>query len=249
MKNRLLAILLCSLTACSYGGDATVLSGGNAIGGPASAIIDLRASRSFAGPTQFPPSGFAGYGIVVFPTNPTSSQERFMMICRAYLAAISPIAALRRSRVPESAQMVTVMPVSTDELADELNADENSDDVCKEALSNYDLVRAQNAIKKAEDAADLTDGLQSLSGRGPFLLAWSPGQSFGSDDVLVLAADLSNTSTPEQAISDMRTWRRDIEQDPNQWRRGWNIEGIRLLAQRWVDRRGDAIIKLIGNWS
>jgi len=211
------------------------------------AVIEVQASRAFAGPTQFPPSGFAGYGVLAFPSAPARSAARFDMFCAAYLAAFSDSAVLEARGVKTAQQMVTVLPVTSDDLAAELDF-MDEDTACDTARVEYDLVQAQDAIRKAEAASGLTDGLRALTGRGPYLLAWAPGQTFGSRDALVLAADLSNSSSPEQAALDMQTWRRDIEQDPSQWRDGWNSEGIRRVAQRWVDRRGDAIIKLIGDW-
>lgn len=232
-KNFLLAACLCALSACASA--------------PVEPSMEVRASRAFAGPTQFPPSGFAGYGMLVFPTDPERDPERFGMFCQAYLASFLSSDSLTDLGVPTAEQMVTLLPVSSNAVAFELGG-LGTVDACDTALVEYDFAQAQNAIKKAEAAASLTDGLDALSGRGPFLLAWSPGRTFGSKDALVLAADLSNTSTEEQAGLDMLTWRRDIEQDPTKWREGWNREGIRLLAQRWVDRRGAAIIRLIGDW-
>lgn len=209
--------------------------------------VDVQASRAFAGPGDFPPSGFAGYGILAFPVSPQASPDRFKIFCEAYAFTFSTSDDLAARGVTIAEQMVTVLPVSSSETAFELAALDASE-ACDLALSEYDVTQAQSAIAKAEAASERTDGIKSLEERGPFLLAWAPGQTFGSRDALVLVADLSNSATREQAALDMRTWRRDIEQDPNLWRTGWNVEGVRLLAQRWVDRRGAAIIKLIGNW-
>lgn len=233
MRRFLLIICLCTISAC---GTLEM-----------QASMDVKTSRAFSGPSQFPPSGFAGYGLLIFPTNPEYDPERFQMFCKAYHKTFLSSASLANSGVPIADQMVTLLPVASNELAIELEA-LGAVQACNGALTEYDLALAQNAIKKAEAAADLTDGLHALTGRGPFLLAWAPGRTFGSQDALVLAADLSNSSTSEQAGSDMRIWRRDIEQDPSKWREGWNVEGVRLLAQRWVDRHGATIIKLIGDW-
>lgn len=236
MKQSFLIFGLLTLAACAGAGQPKV-----------EVSLDIRASRAFSGPTQFPPSGFAGYGMLVFPAAPSQNSERFLMFCRAYLASFVASNKLSESGVLLEEQMVTVLPVSSNELAAEL-ATVGNKDACKRAVAEYDLAQALNALQKAENAANLTDGLQTLSGRGPFLLAWSPGRTYGSRDALVLAADLSNTSSPEQARDDMRTWRRDIQSKPEKWRNGWNLESVRLLAQRWVDRRGEAIVKLIGDW-
>lgn len=209
--------------------------------------VDIRASRAFSGPSQFPPSGFAGYGMLVFPALPSQDPDRFVMFCEAYFASFLSSDALSGLGVSTADQMVTVLPVTSNEVAAELGVI-GMKDACGRAVLEYDLAQALNALKQAENAEDLSDGLRTLSGRGPFLLAWAPGRTFGSKDALVLAADLSNTSSPEQAGADMRIWRRDIETDPEKWRNGWNLESVRLFAQRWVDRRGEAIVKLIGDW-
>lgn len=231
------ALAFLSLAACSLDSTLSV-----------NQSMEVRASRAYAGPSQFPPSRFAGYGMLVFPNSPKRDPARFQMFCQAFLASFLSSNELVHAGVPTPEQMVTVMPVSSNTLSLQLEAVSDAE-ACKIAIEEYGLAQAQNALKKAEAAASLTDGLEALGGRGPFLLAWSPGRTFGSRDALVLAADLSNTSTPEQALSDMQTWRRDIEMNSDQWREGWNLEGIRLIAQRWVDRRGDAILKLIGDWS
>ena len=210
-------------------------------------VIEVRASRAFSGPDDFPPSGFAGYGILAFPARPQQAPDRFKMFCEAYASTFLTSTELADRGVSIEDQMVTVLPVSSSEIATELDGLE-PEEACSAALPEYDLAQAQSAIAKAEAASERTDGVETLDGRGPFLLAWSPGSTFGSRDALVLVADLSNSSTKEQAELDMRTWYRDIEQDASIWRRGWNIEGVRLLAQRWVDRRGAAIIKLLGSW-
>ena len=210
-------------------------------------VMDVQASRAFAGPGDFPPSGFAGYGILAFPVSPRLSPDRFTMFCQAYALTFLTSSSLAERGVPIDEQMVTVLPVSSSDVASQSDS-LNEVDACNLALGQYDVAQAQSAIAKAEAASDRTDGVDVLDGRGPFLLAWSPGGTFGSRDALVLVADLSNTSSKEQAELDMRTWQRDIEQDPSIWRRGWNVEGVSLLAQRWVDRRGAAIVKLIGGW-
>lgn len=209
------------------------------------APLDVRASRTFAGPTEFPPSGFSGYGILVFEVSPERDPERFQMFCLAYLDTLVDSERLTELGISPSEQMVTVMPVVSKFQAEQI-ASLPREAACEQAATVYDRVQAQDAIAKARAAEELTDGLSHLDGRGPFLLAWVPGSEFGNQNTLVLAADLSNTSTPEQALSDMRTWVRDIQEDPQLWRQGWNIEGVRLIAQRWLDRRGVSLLKFLG---
>jgi hypothetical protein len=49
----------------------------------------ILASRLFAGPTQYPPTDFAAYGIVAFKTRATAEDKpRYEMICNAYVAGL-----------------------------------------------------------------------------------------------------------------------------------------------------------------
>lgn len=132
--------------------------------------VDVRASRNFSGPTQFPPYGFAGYGVLVFPALPSQEPERFLTFCEAYLVSLLSSSARSDLGVSVADQMVTVLPVSSNEVAAELGA-LGIEDACNGAMIEYDLAQALNALKQANNAAGLTDGLQTLSGRGPFLLA------------------------------------------------------------------------------
>src|SRR3569623_259611 len=57
---------------------------------------DLKASRIFAGPDNFPPKNFAAYGLVAFNSvASTENGDRYKMFCRAYV-----------NSVPASAQVV-----------------------------------------------------------------------------------------------------------------------------------------------
>lgn len=212
---------------------------------PIQASASVTASRAFAGPTQFPPSGFAGYGILAFPSDPVRNPERFRHFCHAYFHALVSSEELRRNDVELVDQMVTVLPINSDTMADELQYSPR-EEACNIALENYGLLQSQNAITKALAAAERTDGVADLSGRGPFLLAWAPGADYGRQDTLVLVTDLSDSSSPEQIGLDLSGWVRDIQRNPDQWRRGWNAESIRLTAQRWVDRRGAAVLSILG---
>jgi hypothetical protein len=70
----------------------------------------VRASRTFAGPGQYPPSRFAAYGIVAFQALPYDTVEtnRYRNICRGYLAAIPGSKILLNKGIPLNKQMVTV---------------------------------------------------------------------------------------------------------------------------------------------
>lgn len=206
------------------------------------------ASRSFAGPSEFPPSQFAGYGILAFPADPdrnAASRERFAIFCEAYLAALPTVEEQEAVGVSAAEQMVTVLPFRTEESASAAKSLER-DETCAFAVSRYGLIAAQSAIREATGAAARTDGVTGLTGRGPYLLGWSPGRSKGERDSLVFVADLSDVVSAEQALSDMRIWADEIQLNPELWRDGWSVEGVRLALRRWVDRRAVGLLQLIG---
>jgi hypothetical protein len=70
------------------------------------------ATRAFAGPYEIPPDDISAYGIVAFPTLPTSADEqRYMWVCEAFVSALQSEGEARESR-PEARQMVTFWPMS-----------------------------------------------------------------------------------------------------------------------------------------
>jgi hypothetical protein len=107
-------------------------------------------------------------------------------------------------------------------------------------VDNYGLVVAKQAIKDAELAG------VDASGRGPFLLAWSPSIDKGKQDALVLVSDLSHITTYEQAKQILQLWSRDIEQDPQLWSNGWDIERLRVQIRLWVDKYGPRVLTMFG---
>jgi hypothetical protein len=199
----------------------------------------VRASRTFAGPREYPPEDFAGYGIVAFNLRPDS--ERGGVFCEAFRQALLTDAELEAAGVPVEHQMVTVWPVASEETAAAARADEG--DACAAAVADYDFAAATFAIEEANRAAPGAP----LTGPGPFLLAWSPGRTKGEADALVLAVDLSGVRTLEQARVEFLAWRDQIQRNPKLWSPdGWSLETVRLTIQRWADRRADTILSLLG---
>jgi hypothetical protein len=179
----------------------------------------LRASRAFVGPEGFPPVNYAAYGIVAWPALATPETEaRSLLVCAAYYAALPSATDLN---LPRAEQMLTVWPVRDARLADALSTNQDQGEVCPLAVSNYDLLTGLRAIADARHAG------VTLTGRGPYLLAWSPAYSKGQPDALVLAADLSNVRTAEQFLEYFVNWRDRIQTNPALWRsRHWSIENI-----------------------
>lgn len=198
--------------------------------------VELRATRIFSGPSQYPPSEFAAYGIVAFPSLATSSdRDRHIMICEAYVATLPSASEVAR---PPSEQMVTVWPVETDELGRRLTLLSPSE-TCSEAVGSYNQLMSQRALRLAERTEPGVG-----RGRGPFLLAWSPGEQHGSVGAHILHVDMSRVETEAQAKEVIYRWARDIETNPELWRRGWDLEKVRIALQAWSDDIGGRVLPL-----
>jgi hypothetical protein len=203
----------------------------------------VRASRTFAGPGEYPPSRFAAYGIVAFQALPydTAETNRYRNICRGYLAAIPGSKILLDKGIPLNKQMVTVWPLNDGKLASKLNTTSlEHDEMCSRAVLSIDLVTSRNSIVKARTALRKT----LLEERGPYVIAWSPAQSFGKSQAAVLVLNLSNVTTSAQAVEMFREWSDKIEQNPELWTGGWNHDSLRVTLRLWADRWGPGILSL-----
>jgi hypothetical protein len=113
------------------------------------------------------------------------------------------------------------------------------DKVCARAVPNYGLSIAQEALETAKKIKGV------FNGRGPFLLAWAPGTQKGQADALVLVSDLSNVVNIEDAKSVFAQWSSEIQQKPDIWNKGWDVNKLTLLIRLWIDRYGSDILKYI----
>ena len=205
---------------------------------------DVRASRLFSGPGQFPPSEFAAYGIVAFQALASDSREteRYRSICRGYLAAIPAATSLRKEGISLKEQMVTVWPLTEKYLATKLNsggaADANS---CGKIIASTSLLISHDVIHKANKLSHKA----VLNGRGPYLIAWSPATAFGKTEAAVLVLDLSNVTTSEGAVAIFQDWADKIEKNPQLWKGGWNMNSLRLSLQFWADRWGTGVLAIL----
>ncbi len=201
----------------------------------ASVEVDVVATRLFAGPGQYPPQEFKAYGILAFPARATpATRSRHLFICEAYLARLPHVSEVR---APTRLQMVTVWPMADDQAAQTLNDDPLASN-CPAAVDGYGLVAAQEAIRHARAVG------HDLTGRGPFLLAWSPAQDKGKPAAAVLVADMSDVSTAGGAAEILARWAGDIEKKPELWENGWSLEGLRLAIQSWADHYGSRLLAL-----
>lgn len=202
---------------------------------PASGSAPI-ASRAFTAPAGNPPKGYRGYGIVAFKSTATEyDRKRHTLICEAYSASF-----LEREVVGSEItdQFITVWPVDD---ANQFMKPQNSsiaDATCESAIKRYDIAKANEAIRAANEAGFDDQGV------GPFLLGWLPATKFGQKDALILSLDLSNVRTYEQALALMQDWRNDIENDPALRNGTMSLDGIRRKIRRWSDQHGQGIFSM-----
>ncbi len=205
---------------------------------------DIRASRAFSGPGQYPPNQFAAYAIVAFQALATDANEmaRYESICKGFLAAIPAAASLRKAGIPFSEQMVTIWPLVSASLAATLNtASATNNSNCQRIVASTNLLLSHDAIHKA---SKLSRNI-SFKGRGPYLIAWAPAKSFGKPDAAVLVLDLSNVTTNDGAVAVFQEWSDKIEQNPNLWKGGWNLNSLRITLRLWADRWGKDVLAIL----
>jgi hypothetical protein len=163
-------------------------------------------TRAFLPPHDVPPENFAAYGIVAFQEKAMSSTAtRHRTVCEAFIASLPPVSL---APVPAQQQMVTVWPVDSTTIPEQLQR-ANPGDV---AVQHYDLPTALTALKEAR-----TQQHTEFSGQGPHLLGWAPSSTKGQKDALVLVVDLSNARTSAELLERFKFWREQIEQKPELW--------------------------------
>jgi hypothetical protein len=193
-------------------------------------------SRIFSPPSENPPRGFRGYGIIAFKSVATDyDSARHSLICEAYVASFL---SARSVSVPNEDQFVTVWPLKEDGFSENVNLLEDGTLACKIGLQRYDLAKSSEAIRAAREAGFDDQGI------GPFLLGWLPATKFGERDALILSLDMSNVRNFEQALVLMQDWRNDIENDPSLRNGSISLEGMRRKIRRWSDQHGPGIFSI-----
>jgi hypothetical protein len=154
-----------------------------------------------------------------------------MKTCIAYIASLPRQNALPAS-VPLSDQMLTIWPL------DDPDADKAKGDDCNFALDHYDLYGGISAIQDAERQNVV------LNGAGPFLIGWSPSNTRGIPDKLVLIIDLSSFESQDSFDEVFLLWQKKIVQNPALWRGGFSMEQVRLALRDFVDHYGQDVVKM-----
>ncbi|MDO8878860.1 MAG: hypothetical protein Q8M24_05020 [Pseudolabrys sp.] len=194
----------------------------------------LHAVRGLMDTNDAPPRDVAGYGIVAFTTKPLAQDvERYKSVCEAFKATLMAAADVS-ANVPAGDQMVTFWPVTNKSTAEAQRGD------CAHLVANYALGPALSAI---QDADKLKEGLSTR--RGPFLIAWAPSDSRYKPDAIVLVMELSSIESQRSFLEVFQDWRSKIVDNPELWRRGFDVESMRRTIRDTFDRYGDRLVRLI----
>lgn len=200
---------------------------------PLKSAHQLYPARVFMRAADIPPSNVGAYGILALRTRPTpASLSRLRMACASYLASL-PAQNTLPSNIPLYDQMLTIWPLET---AGKPEAKSND---CDYLLNNYDLYGGLSAIQDADHQG------KTLTGRGPYLIGWSPSNSRYLKDAVVLIIDLSPFDSQESFDEMFLIWQKRIVEDPELWRNGFSAERLRLAIRDFVDRYGQVILNSV----
>jgi hypothetical protein len=159
-------------------------------------------ARSFLRSDDIPPPSIGAYGVVALRSKSTSAnRQRLLMTCGAYEAYLPRQESLPGT-VSISDQMVTIWPL------DDPDAQEAKADDCDFVIDHYDLYGGISAIQDAERQGAKLDGV------GPFLIGWSPSNSRGIPDKVVLVVDLSEFESQDSFDQAFLFWQKKIVEDP-----------------------------------
>jgi hypothetical protein len=201
--------------------------------------IDKAASltpvREYLRAGDIPPSDAGAYGLVVFQSKPTSAnRDKLKMVCNSFVAFFPRS---ETSSAKPSDRMITIWPI------DDPDADKAKADDCDFVLDHYDLNASESAINDARIQHATFDG------EGPYLVGWSPSNTRGLPDKLVLVVDMSVDNSQELIDHKFPFWKNMIVQNPSAWRGGWSVDQVRESIKAFADQYGQAMldaIKLVG---
>jgi hypothetical protein len=189
--------------------------------------------REYLKAEDIPPVDAGAYGLVVFRAKATAANRRKLaMVCNSFKEYFPPNETHPTS-IPATDRMITVWPLDSPTSAEALA------DNCDFAIDHYDLFASQMAITDAERQNAKFDG------SGPYLIGWSPSNSRGIPDKLVLVVDMSADNTQASIDHQFLFWKSKIVQDPSLWRNGFSIEGVRVAIHDFADRYGQGIANAI----
>jgi hypothetical protein len=202
---------------------------------PGGGARPLQPVRAYLRSRDIPPAGAGAYGLVVFHARPTpASRSKLKMVCASFVAFFPR---QETATVPLQDQMTTVWPL------DNPDAIEARQDNCDYAVDHYDLIASQSAMSDAQRQH------ASFAGEGPYLVGWSPSNTRGVPDALVLVVDMSADNSQADIDSKFLFWKNKIIDDPSAWRNGWSVERVRVAIHNFADQYGQSMldaIKLIG---
>jgi hypothetical protein len=101
--------------------------------------------------------------------------------------------------------MITIWPL------DDPKAQKAAAEDCDYVVDHYDLSAGDSAI------ADAGRQRVNLKGEGPFLIGWSPSNTQGAPDTLVLVVDMSADADRERIDRDFAFWEDKIVGDSPLW--------------------------------
>jgi hypothetical protein len=136
-----------------------------------------------------------------------------------------------------SDRMITIWPL------DDPDARQAKADDCDFILNHYDLNASESAINDARIQHATFDG------EGPYLVGWSPSNSRGVPDKLVLVVDMSADNSQAMIDHKFLFWKNKIIENPSLWRSGWSLDGVRIAIKEFADQYGNDMltaIKLVG---
>jgi hypothetical protein len=195
----------------------------------------LTPTREYLPARDIPPSGVGAYGLVALHAKPTTAnQKKLAMVCKSFIAYFPRS---KTSLASLSDQMLTIWPL------DEPEAERAKTDDCEFVLEHYDLDASAAAMNDARIQNATFDG------EGPYLIGWSPANSRGFADKLVLVVDMSADNSQISIDRKFLFWKNKIVENPTLWRGGWSLEDIRVAIKEFSDRYGEDMltaIKLIG---
>lgn len=191
----------------------------------------LTPSREYLRAQDIPPVGVGAYGVVVLHSRPTeASRAKLTWVCKSFVAFFPKS---ETSQVPVGDQMITVWPV-----VDPDNPKIQEDD-CGVVLGHYDLNASESAIN---DARRQHAGFE---GEGPYLVGWSPSNTRGVPDKLVLVVDMSADNTQIEIDHKFGFWKNKIIEDSSLWRNGWSLEGVRSAIKEFADTYGQNMLDAV----